>query len=105
MKRIELVLARPASGHRQPSPTYTLFRREDKPDLYCAVPEDQPVPTFLRRAHWAIVGRITKATALPGFQDQHARTGVRLSGFYLFMAHRTRRSAAACNSTPELCAA
>ena len=105
MDTIELVLARPASGHRQPSPTYTLFRREDKPDLYCAVPEDQSVPTFLRSAHWAIVGRITEATALPGFQEEQARSGVRLNGFYLFMAHRSRLSTAACNSTPELCAA
>ena len=52
MERIRVISARPSLA-REPSPTYTLFRREDKPDLYCAVPEDRAVPTFLRGDHWA----------------------------------------------------
>ncbi len=105
MDTIELVPVRPLSSQREPSPTYNLFQHEDKADLYCAVPEDRAVPTFLRADHWAFVGRITKAAALPGFQEEQARSGVRLNGFYLFMAHRALVTAGAHSSASELCAA
>jgi len=105
MTRIEGVPARSALGQRELAPSYTLFRREDKPDLYCAVPEDRAVPTFLRGDHWAFAGRITRAAAFPGFQVDQARSSVRLNGFYLFMAHHTDFSAAAHKSAPALCAA
>jgi hypothetical protein len=104
MERIRVISARPSLA-REPSPTYTLFRRADKPDLYCAVPEDRAVPTFLRGDHWAFVGRISEAEALPGFQEEQARSGVRLNGFYLFMAHHTAFAVGARSSAPELCAA
>jgi len=71
MEGIRVISARPSLA-REPPPTYTLFRREDKPGLYCAVPQDRAVPTFLRAGHWAFVGRITKAVALPGFQEEQA---------------------------------
>src|SRR4051794_6584478 len=105
MTRIEGVPARSALGQRELAPSYTLFRSEDKPDLYCAVPEDRAVPVFVQGDHWTFVGRITRAAALPGFQEEQARSGVRLNGFYLFMAHHTGFSAAAHKSTLELCAA
>ena len=90
---------------REPLPRYNLFRREDKPDLYCAMPDDRPVPTFLHGNHWAFVGQITEAAALPGFRADVARSGVRLNGFYLFMAHGTGSPTAAHSSASELCAA
>ena len=105
MTRVEAVPARSALGRREFAPSYTLFRRADKPDLYCAVPEDQTVPSFLRGDHWACVGRITRAAALPGFQEKQARSGVRLNGFYLFMAHQTGVPAAARKVAPALCPA
>ena len=105
MTRVEAVPARSALGRRGLAPSYTLFRREDKPDLYCAVPEDRAVPVFVRGNHWTFVGRITRAGALPGFEEEQARSGVRLNGFYLFMAHHTGFSAAAHKSAPGLCAA
>ena len=105
MDTIELVPVRPLSSQREPSPTYTLFQHEDKPDLYCAVPEDRAVPTFLRGDHWAFVGRISEAAALPGFQEEQARSGVRLNGFYLFMAHHSGFATGVRSSAPELCAA
>ena len=105
MDTIELVPVRPWSSQRDPSPTYNLFQHEDKADLYCAVPEDRVVPAFLHADHWAFVGRITKVAALPGFQDQHARSGVRLNGFYLFMTHQSGFVIGARSSAPELCAA
>ena len=105
MDTIELVPIRLLSSQREPSPTYNLFQHEDKPDLYCAVPEDRAVPTFLRGGHWAFVGRITKAAALPGYQEEQARSGVRLNGFYLFMAHHSGFGIRARSSAPGLCAA
>jgi len=105
MTRVEAVPARSALGRREFAPSYNLFRRADKPDLYCAVPEDRAVPIFVRGDHWAFAGRITKAAALPGFQAEQARSGVRLNGFHLFMAHRTGFTAGARSSAPELCAA
>ncbi len=32
--------------------TYNLFKHKDELDLYCAVPEDRPVPTFLTADGW-----------------------------------------------------
>ena len=105
MTRVEAVPARSALGRRGFAPSYNLFRHADKPDLYCAVPEDRAVPSFLRGDHWAFVGRITRAAPLPGFQEEQARSGVRLNGFYLFMAHHTGVSAAARKAAPALCPA
>jgi hypothetical protein len=105
MQRMEAAQARLSLRQQEPSPIYNLFQREDKPDLYCAVPEDRAVPTFLRADHWMFVGRITKAAALAGFQEEQARSGVRLNGFYLFMAHRALVTAGAHSSASELCAA
>src|SRR5215217_6782537 len=85
MERIEVILVRSSLRRREPSPTYNLFQREDKPDLYCAVPEDRAVPTGLR--------------------GDQARSGVRLNGFHLFMAFRSGVTAAGRSSVPELCAA
>src|SRR5919112_1428897 len=105
MERIDVIPARSPLRWREPKPSYNLFRREDKPDLYCAVPEDHAVPTFLRGDHWAFVGRITEAAALPGFRGDLANSGVRLNGFYLFMAHPTGSTMVAHPSNPELRAA
>ena len=104
MKRVEGVPARSESG-REPSPAYNLFRREDKPDLYCAVPDDCPVPVFLGEKHWAFAGQVSRAAAFPGFQEEQARSGVRLNGFYLFMGHHTVFAVGARSSAPELRAA
>ena len=32
--------------------TYNLFRRQNEEDLYCAVPEDVPVPPFVTDERW-----------------------------------------------------
>ena len=32
--------------------TYNLFRRQHEEDLYCAVPEDVPVPPFVTDERW-----------------------------------------------------
>ena len=105
MTRVEAVPARSALGRRGFAPSYNLFRHAGKPDLYCAVPDDRAVPSFLRGEHWAFVGRIKQAAALPGFQEEQARSGVRLNGFYVFMAHQTGVSAAARKAAPALCSA
>ncbi len=105
MERIDVISRRSSLGQREPLPLYNLFQRENKPDLYCAVPEDRAVPAFLRGNDWAFVGRITEGAALPGFWEDCARSSVRLNGFYLFMTFRSGVTAAARTSAPELCAA
>ena len=105
MDRIGMISARPSLRQREPSPTYNLFQREEKQDLYCAVPEDRVVPTFIQGENWTFVGKITEGTALPGFWEDCARSSVRLNGFYLFMGYGTGFAAGTRSSAPELCAA
>lgn len=66
---------------------YNLFRRRNEPDLYCAVPEHYPVPAFIIGDAWDFGGRLDNpAGALRGFDAEAARHGVRLTGYYLFLA-------------------
>jgi hypothetical protein len=84
------------------SAAYNLFRRKATPDLYCAVPEDRVPPGFLNDG-WVMAGRITAMkAAFPGFRADQARAGVRLNGFYLFMAHRARLARPLRAPDPEL---
>jgi hypothetical protein len=45
---------------------YNLFRHKDKVDLYCAVPEDRPVPPFLTEDQWEYMRSLDTIT-LPDF--------------------------------------
>ena|SRR5690242_8951727 len=78
---------RPSRESIAVSSTYMLFQRRRTPDLYCAVPEDHPLPGFLSTGEWEGVGRVAEAQPTPpGFRVHQARSGMRLNGFYLFMA-------------------
>lgn len=66
---------------------YNLFRRRNEPELYCAVPEHYPVPGFIMGEAWDFGGRLDNPDAAPrGFDPAAARHGVRLTGYYLFLA-------------------
>jgi hypothetical protein len=66
---------------------YDLFRSRHEPELYCAVPRDQPAPAFIRSDQWQAAGQMDEATPAPlGFDREAARIGIHLNGFYLFMA-------------------
>ena len=71
------------------SPAYNLFRNRLEPDLFCAVPEDRPVPTFIKAPNWTYAGR-TDAVAQGAFDPETARTAVWFNGFYLFAALNRR---------------
>jgi hypothetical protein len=62
---------------------YNLFRRKGETDLYCAVPEDVPVPDFLSPEAWEYAESL-ELNALSGFDAEAAETSVRANGFYLF---------------------
>jgi hypothetical protein len=64
--------------------TYNLFRRRDRAELICAVPEDTPVPAFIR-APWELAGGVddTGISSLT-FNHEAAEASVRYNGFYLF---------------------
>lgn len=65
--------------------TYNLFINKRRPEIFCAVPEDRPVPGFLEGERWSFVYPVRPSDAgPPGFDDKAARAGARFNGFYLF---------------------
>jgi hypothetical protein len=71
--------------------SYKLFRNRLRPKLLCAVPADRSVPGFLGPEQWSFEQVLDRSeAALPGFRDRAASAGVRLNGFYLFQALRTK---------------
>ncbi|WP_262299877.1 hypothetical protein [Microvirga sesbaniae] len=51
------------------------------------MPEDQPAPAFRESEQWQAAGQLVEADPMPvGFDREAARIGVRLNGFYLFVA-------------------
>ncbi len=65
--------------------TYNLFGNRQRPDLFCAVPEHRPVPSFLALKDWTFERPLRVADPAPaGFEDRAATVGVRFNGFYLF---------------------
>ena len=66
---------------------YTVFRNSRRPSLYCAVPEDRPVPSFVREPTWSYECTTTPDEPLPrGFDEEAARYATNLQGFYTFRA-------------------
>ena len=63
--------------------TYILFRRKGAADLFCAVPEDVPVPGFVTAEAWEY-DRSLDIEALSGFDASAAETSSAANGFYLF---------------------
>ncbi|MGJ3263701.1 MAG: hypothetical protein ACFE0R_10745 [Salinarimonas sp.] len=89
MNIISLALTKRNEPNAEGDPAYNLFRRRDEPQLYCAVPEHYPVPSFIMGEAWDFGGRLDNAAAAPlGFHADAARHGVELSGYYLFLADR-----------------
>ena len=94
----------PTARQQQPlafRPAYNLFRRDSGSELFCAVPvcavpEDWPVPKFLNAKGWTFAGKVDEPAAVPlGFNQNAARTGVRLNGYYLFAAFSAVRDTTA----------
>jgi PAS domain-containing protein len=71
-----------------------LFRNKQRPEILCAVPEEYPIPGFIRSEQWAYVGSLRCNDARPpGFDNRAATTGVRFNGFYLFQVTTAEWSA------------
>jgi hypothetical protein len=65
--------------------TYNLFRSADDCTMICAVPQDRPVPAFIRNPAWIYDNSIWDTGVVPpGFSPQAAKTASELNGFYLF---------------------
>ena len=65
--------------------TYNLFRRKGHADLVCAVPEDHPVPPFIRATTWVFGGTSGDSDVDPlAFNREMADASIRHIGFYLF---------------------
>ncbi len=64
---------------------YNLFRRRGHADLVCAVPEDHPVPPFIRATSWVFGGTLEDSDVdRLAFGREAAEASVRHIGFYLF---------------------
>jgi hypothetical protein len=62
---------------------YNLFRRKSNADLFCAVPQDVPVPNFVTADEWEYARPLNIET-LSGFDAAAAQTSAAANGFYLF---------------------
>jgi hypothetical protein len=62
---------------------YNLFRRKGAADLFCAVPDDVPVPGFVTAEAWEY-DRSLDIETLSGFDATAAETSSVANGFYLF---------------------
>src|SRR3954471_11715325 len=72
-------------GSEQSWPAYNLFRHKLMPDLFCAVPQDCPVPGFIEGSTWTFAGTVSERTPAPaGLDWETAAASVRRSGFCLF---------------------
>ncbi len=88
----QLASARPSARHC----AYNLFQNKERPEIFCAVPEDRPVPSFLALEQWTFGGTLRSSDARPpGFIDAAAYVGVRFNGFYLFQVTDVYRKMAA----------
>jgi hypothetical protein len=68
---------------------YKLFRHNEHAEIFCAVPEDPALPSFVVAEVWSF-DRILQIQdiAPPGFRNRGAQAGVRFNGFYIFHATR-----------------
>jgi hypothetical protein len=82
------------------SPIFNVFRHRLARDLFCAVPEDRPVPTFIEARNWTFAGT-TAPYPRGGFDPDAGRTAARCNGFYLFVAS-TKRAGIRPLQTPPL---
>jgi hypothetical protein len=65
--------------------TYNLFRRADRDELICAVPEDRPVPSFITGPLWDFLGFANESViGSLSFNHEAAEASVQWNGFYLF---------------------
>ena len=67
---------------------YNLFRRKEEADLYCAVPEDIAVPSFVTQETWEYAQSL-ELEVLSGFDATAAEASVKANGFYLFHSTET----------------
>jgi hypothetical protein len=65
---------------------YNLFRNKWHPDLCCAVPESDPVPSFITGEQWDFGGAWEGAMSPPGLNPTTAEPGMRFNGIHLFQS-------------------
>jgi hypothetical protein len=65
--------------------TWHFFNREHEDELWCAVPADHALPSFLMSGSWHFSGLGRGGDdAPPGFNNAAAALAEDLNGFYLF---------------------
>jgi hypothetical protein len=67
--------------------SYSLFKRANEHELYCAVPQNLPLPRFVRGETWEFRGALKEhELRQPGFHPESASVSVKWNGFYVFQA-------------------
>jgi hypothetical protein len=75
--------------------TFNLFRRCLGSEVYCAVPEDRAVPSFIRGDTWEFAGKLEPQRGrLITFDMADVESSVRSSGYFLFNSAPARSRAA-----------
>ena len=60
---------------------YNVFRTQTG-DVYCAVPEDRPVPMFVGGEAWEFTGKLAETSTLR--LPAALTVAIRFNGFYIF---------------------
>jgi hypothetical protein len=69
--------------------TYNLFRQGRDPAIVCAVPNDKPVPRFIRGPAWIFESTMALGVdSEAGFDPTLAQAAANANGFYLFVSSR-----------------
>ena len=63
--------------------SYNVFSTRQR-DMFCAVPEDRPVPSFLTGKSWEFRGKIGQDGSIK--LPRSFKVAVRFNGFYIFHA-------------------
>ena len=71
--------------------SYNIFGRPES-DVYCAVREDHPVPSFLLDRAWQFRGKVEDGDA--GALPRSATVAFRFNGFYIFHPFESPKLAA-----------
>ena len=75
--------------------TYSIFRRLDEPEIYCAVPQTLPLPRFVRGDAWEFDSVVDDGEFWErGFREGVAAWSGGRNGFYVFhdLPHRRAKS-------------
>lgn len=75
---------------RQLSSPFRFFESRSDEGVWCAVRDDNPIPSFINGEAWTYSGTVGDLEAAPAdFDLRAAQAGAALTGYHLFLALRS----------------